>query len=113
MIVHLISVILSRKGWSHNILFVAKERQYENVLILLNYGSLHPIPNLRDFSIYFKSRECEITTVWVFTHRETPVSRMQGGYVLSTLHLMYHINNSGASMMLQIPRHDVSHTTGP
>ena len=47
----LISVILPRKGWSHNILFVALERQYENVLVLLNYGSLHPIPNLRDFSI--------------------------------------------------------------
>ena len=27
------------------------ERQYENVLVLLNYGSLHPIPNYRDFSI--------------------------------------------------------------
>ena len=47
----LISVILSRKRWSCNILFVAKERQCENVLVLLNYGSLHPIPNYRDFSI--------------------------------------------------------------
>ena len=27
------------------------ERQYENVLVLLNYGSLCPIPNYRDFSI--------------------------------------------------------------
>ena len=27
------------------------ERQYENVLVLLNYGSLHPIPNYGDFSI--------------------------------------------------------------
>ena len=34
-----------------HILFVAKERQYENVLILLNYGSLHPIPNYGDFSV--------------------------------------------------------------
>ena len=47
----LISVILSRKRWSCNILFVAKERQYENVLVLLNYGSLPHIPNYRDFSI--------------------------------------------------------------
>ena len=47
----LISVILPRKGWSCNILFAAKERQYENVFVLLNYGSLHPIPNYRDFSI--------------------------------------------------------------
>ena len=47
----LISVILPRKGCSCNILFVAKEKQYENVLVLLNYGSLHPIPNYRDFSI--------------------------------------------------------------
>ena len=47
----LISAILPRKGWSCNILFVAEERQYENVLILLNYVSLHPIPNYRDFSI--------------------------------------------------------------
>ena len=51
--------------------------------------------------------------MWVFTHCETPVSRMQDGYVLSTLHLMHHINNSGAAMMLQIPGHDVSHTLGP
>ena len=34
-----------------HILSVAKERQYENVLVLLNYGSLCPIPNYRDFSI--------------------------------------------------------------
>ena len=51
--------------------------------------------------------------MWVFTHRDTPVSRMPDGYVLSTLHLMHHINTSGAAMMLQIPGHDVSHTRGP
>ena len=47
----LISVILPRKSWSCNIVFIAKERPYENVLILLNYGSVHPVPNRRDFSI--------------------------------------------------------------
>ena len=38
---------------------------------------------------------------------------MQDGYVLSTLHLMHHIDNSRATMMLQIPGHGVSHTLGP
>ena len=51
--------------------------------------------------------------MWVFTHRDTPVGRMQDGYVLSTLHLRHHINHSGAAMMLQIPGNDVSHTLGP
>ena len=38
---------------------------------------------------------------------------MQDGYVLSTLHLMHHINNNGAVMMLLIPGCDVSQTLGP
>ena len=38
---------------------------------------------------------------------------MQDGYIFNTLHLMHHINNSRAVMMLQIPGHDVSHTLGP
>ena len=109
----LISVILPRKGCSCNILFVAKEKQYENVLVLLNYSAFTPFLTTETFPSLVQSGECEITTVWVFTHRETPVSRMQDGYVLSTLHLMHHINNSGAAMMLQIPGHDVSHTLGP
>ena len=51
--------------------------------------------------------------MWVFTHHDTAINRMQDGYVLSTLYLMHHINNTSAVMMLQIPGHDVSDTLGP
>ena len=46
--------------------------------------------------------------MWVFTHCDTPISRMQDGYVFNTLHLMHHIDNSRVAMMVQIPGHDVS-----